>query len=333
MSVSFKPVWKWVVLFGAFIALFIGDGWLCTFGLIYSNLVVIFDESRAATSYVPTLLYGVPMALSPIACSAASRVGCRKLSIFAGIMLFLSFVLMSFANSLVTICIITGVLTSIGLKSLFVSSYVAVTYWFEEGDRGLGTGIAMTGSGLGSVVFPHLIDFLLNEYLWRGTFLIVGAICLHVSLSGYLYRPFPQNVICNTDAEVGSRSKGENEHESPDQADDASGPLKKLKEFKQCCCDICMGGFKDIMILLKKKIFIFYCLLNYVLYLCLNIPYLYTYDWASEHLNLSKSQNAWLMSIQGLSMTVGMLFIGFLADLSVLIRPNFIFGSSMIVCG
>ena len=333
MSARFEHGWKWAVLFGAFIALFIGDGWLCTFGLIYSNLLVILDESRAATSYVPTLLFGVPMALSPIVCSAASRVGCRKLSIFAGIVLFISFVLMSFANSLVTICIITGVLTSIGLKCLFVSAFVTVTYWFEEGSRGLGTGIAVTGSGLGSFVFPHLIDFLLNEYLWRGTFLIFGAICLHVSLSGYLYRPFPQNVICNTDAKVGSRSKGEKEYESLDQADDVSGPLKKLKEFKQCCCDIFLGGFKDTIKLLKEKEFIFYCLLNCVLYLWLNIPYLYTYDWAYEHLNLSKSQNAWLMSIQGLSMSVGLLFIGFLIDLSVLIKPNFLFGSSMIICG
>ena len=333
MSARFEPGWKWAVLFGTFIAHFIGDGWICTFGLIYSNLLTAFDESRAATSYVPTLLFGVPMALSPIVCSAASRVGCRKLSIFAGIVLFISFVLMSFANSLVTICIITGVLTSIGLNSLFVSAFVAVTYWFEEGSRGLGTGIAVTGSGLGSFVFPHLIDFLLNEYLWRGTFLIFGAICLHVSLSGYLYRPFPQNVICNTDAEVGSRSKGEKEYESLDQADDVSGPLKKLKEFKQCCCDIVLGSLKDTMKLLKEKEFIFYCLLNSVLCLWLETPNAYTYDWAFEHLNLSKSQNAWLMSIQGLFLTLGLIFFGFLADLSVLIRPNFLFGLSMIVRG
>ena len=333
MPARFEPGWKWAVLFGTFIALFIGDGWMCTFGLIYSNLVVIFDESRAATSYVPTLLFGVPMALSPVICSAASRVGCRKLSIFAGIVLFLSFVLMSFANSLVTICIITGVLTSIGLKSLFVSAFVAVTYWFEDGSRGLGTGIAVTGAGLGSVVFPHLIDFLLNEYLWRGTFLIFGAICLHVSLSGYLYRPFPQNVICNTDAEVGSKSKGEKEYESLDQADDPSGPHKKLKEFKQCCCDIVLGSLKDTMKLLKEKEFIFYCLLNSILYLWLDTPNAYTYDWAFEHLNLSKSQNAWLMSIQGLFLTLGLIFFGFLADLSVLIRPNFLYGLSVIVRG
>lgn len=333
MSASFEPGWKWVVLFGAFIGLFIADGWLCTFGLIYSNLLVIFDESRAATSYVPTLLYGVPMAISPIVCSAATRVGCRKLSIFAGIVMFLSFVLISFANSLVTICIITGLLTSIGLKCICVSAFVAVTYWFEEGSRGLATGIAVTGSGLGSIVFPHLIDFLLNEYLWRGTFLIFGAICLHASLSGYLYRPFPQKVICNTDVEAGDKPKVKKEYESLEQAGDTSGPHKILEELKQIFCDIVLGGLKDIRKLLKEKEFIFYCLLNCVLYLWLNIPYLYTYDWASEHLNLSKSQNAWLMSIQGLSLTVGLLFIGFLVDLNALIRPNFLFGSSMMLCG
>ena len=51
------------------------------------------------------------------------------------------------------------------------------------------TGIAAAGSGVGGFIFPPLVHFLLETYSWRGTFIILGAIMLHVVICGSLFRP------------------------------------------------------------------------------------------------------------------------------------------------
>jgi len=51
------------------------------------------------------------------------------------------------------------------------------------------TGIAAAGSGIGGFVFPPLVNFLLETYSWRGTFVILGAIMLNIVICGSLFRP------------------------------------------------------------------------------------------------------------------------------------------------
>ena len=54
---------------------------------------------------------------------------------------------------------------------------------------GLATGIAVSGCGFGFVVFQYVIKFLDDEYGWRGTLLICGAIELNLIVCAALYAP------------------------------------------------------------------------------------------------------------------------------------------------
>lgn len=47
----------------------------------------------------------------------------------------------------------------------------------------------MCGSGLGTFIFSPLINYLVEEYGWRGCMLLISAICLHCIFFGAMFRP------------------------------------------------------------------------------------------------------------------------------------------------
>merc|ERR1719289_361233 len=54
-------------------------------------------------------------------------------------------------------------------------------------------GLAVAGTGFGGIALPPLWTYLLEEYFFRGTLLIIGAFMLHLCFVGTLYRPIQDN--------------------------------------------------------------------------------------------------------------------------------------------
>jgi predicted MFS family arabinose efflux permease len=57
---------------------------------------------------------------------------------------------------------------------VYVPAIVAVGYYFDK-KRTLAMGIAVCGSGLGTFILPPINRMLMNEYGWKGAFLILGG--------------------------------------------------------------------------------------------------------------------------------------------------------------
>jgi len=180
--------WGLLILLGAFIAYFIADGWAYSFGVFFPYLIDHFQQGKGVTAVIGALLYGLPLLLSPIVCALVNVYSCRTVAICGGILLGTYLIVSSMAPSIMYLCIITGVLGSPGMAMTYVPSLVIVTYYFEE-RRGLATGLAVVGSGLGAFIFPLLVEYLTEVYGWRGMLLLIGAIAFHVVPSGLLYRP------------------------------------------------------------------------------------------------------------------------------------------------
>lgn len=66
--------------------------------------------------------------------------------------------------------------------------------YFEK-RRILAHGIAVCGSGIGIVLGPLLVDWLLREFDWPSTQLLLAAIALHSLPAGALYRPLEPQVV------------------------------------------------------------------------------------------------------------------------------------------
>lgn len=55
--------------------------------------------------------------------------------------------------------------------------------------RSLATGIAVCGSGFGTVVFAPLTNYLITEYKWQGACLVIAGIVFFCAIFGYMFKP------------------------------------------------------------------------------------------------------------------------------------------------
>ena len=76
---------------------------------------------------------------------------------------------------------------------MYLTSIVTVGYYFTK-RRALATGIALAGSGVGSISFAPLLEYLIDLYSWKGAMWIVSAICLNGVVMGALFRPLSNGV-------------------------------------------------------------------------------------------------------------------------------------------
>lgn len=85
-------------------------------------------------------------------------------------------------------------LSGIGFCMMFIPSIIVVGLYFSR-RRALATGIAMSGSGVGTFVYAYLCEALLNEFSWRGTVLIMAGIILNCVVCAALFRPLSNEAV------------------------------------------------------------------------------------------------------------------------------------------
>ncbi|RUS85104.1 hypothetical protein EGW08_007156, partial [Elysia chlorotica] len=181
--------WGWFVVLGAFTVSLICDGLAYCFGVLYSELLVDFGESRSKTSMVGSIFFGVAMILGPLASALTTRFGCRKMTIFGGLLSSFGFLLSYFATSIDMLCFTFSIVVGAGFSFCYITSVVIVAFYFDK-RRALATGLAVCGTGVGTFTFAPLMNFLISEYGgWREVFLIMSAISLNLVVCGMLFRP------------------------------------------------------------------------------------------------------------------------------------------------
>ena len=80
--------------------------------------------------------------------------------------------------------------TGIGYCLLYVPSHTMSGLYYDK-HRSLATGVATAGSGLGGIVFPNLVQYLIDEYGWRGSLLLVAGLNMNTFIFSALLRDSP----------------------------------------------------------------------------------------------------------------------------------------------
>ncbi|OWF37862.1 monocarboxylate transporter 12-like [Mizuhopecten yessoensis] len=180
--------WGWVIVLSSFMIMLISDGFAFSFGVLFTELLDVFQESKSYTSWIASLFYGVPLICGPISSALATKYGCRKVQVVGGLIAFIGVFASTFANSVAMLCVTLGIIAGFGLSVGYVTSIVMVAFYFEK-KRALATGLAVCGSGLGTFLFAPLIEYLIEHYTWRGSFLILSGVTLNLVVCGFLLRP------------------------------------------------------------------------------------------------------------------------------------------------
>ncbi|XP_076386122.1 monocarboxylate transporter 9 [Megachile rotundata] len=179
--------WGWVVVAASFMVNLIADGITFSFGVIYVEFLNYFGEGKSKTAWIGSLFMAMPLLSGPVASFLTDRYGCRRVSIAGSILATTGFVISSYANSMEVLVFTFGVLAGFGLSLCFVAAVVIVAYYFDK-KRSFATGLSVCGSGIGTFIFAPVTQYLLAEYGWRGTTLILAGLFLNLAVCGCLMR-------------------------------------------------------------------------------------------------------------------------------------------------
>lgn len=187
---------------------------------------------------------------------------------------------------------------------------VCIQHYFDK-KRALATGIVVSGSGIGMLLFSVITPALLKSIEWRGTFFVLALIMLTGCFLSALYKPIKMEVIS-----------------------------EKTPLMESSCKDIELkskhssSSFSIDLSLFQEPIFVIFCITLISFGFSYHVPFTYTPDRAL-HLpgsGITLSDASIFVSLMGISSVVGRLIMGSFSDKI----PNFrfyIFGSVLILGG
>ncbi|XP_036149437.1 uncharacterized protein LOC105835407 isoform X2 [Monomorium pharaonis] len=179
--------WGWIVVAASFMVNLIADGITFSFGVIYVEFLNYFGEGKSKTAWIGSLFMAMPLLSGPVASFLTDRYGCRKVTIAGSILATAGFVVSSYASSMEVLIFTFGIVAGFGLSLCFVAAVVIVAYYFDK-KRSFATGLSVCGSGIGTFIFAPVTQYLLAEYGWRGTTLILAGLFSNLAVCGCLMR-------------------------------------------------------------------------------------------------------------------------------------------------
>ncbi|XP_023946558.2 monocarboxylate transporter 9 [Bicyclus anynana] len=179
--------WGWVVVAASFLIATVADGLAFSYGLLQIKFVDHFETSEAKTSLIGSLFISVPLIAGPIMSALVDRYGCKTMTIVGGLFSTVGFIAAAYSNTVEALYVTYGIIAGLGMGLLYVTAVVSIAYWFEK-RRNLAVGLGSCGVGFGTFVYSPLTTYLLNEYGWRGTLILLAGTVLNVCVCGAVMR-------------------------------------------------------------------------------------------------------------------------------------------------
>ncbi|CAG5059039.1 unnamed protein product [Parnassius apollo] len=179
--------WGWVVVVAAFLVSACADGLAFSFGLLHEEFTAYFETTQSKTSLIGSLFIATPLLAGPIMSALVDRYGCRTMTMVAGLLSTIGFLLASISNSVEMLCLTFGFLSGLAMGILYVTTVVSVAFWFDK-KRNLAVSLASCGIGFGTLVYSPLTHYLLEVYDWRNTVVLLAGTLLNMCVCGALMR-------------------------------------------------------------------------------------------------------------------------------------------------
>lgn len=192
--VTSSVYYGWVVVFACFLTNGVVFGLTYTFGVFLEPLGAAFEASTAETSLVFGAQLFVLYITSPPVGGFVEWIGPRRGLVVAAACLGAGMLGASRAGSLPVLMLTYSLVTGLGMSIAFVVGYATPPQWFRR-SRGLATGIASAGLGVGLIVVAPAASFLVADLGWRGAYVALGVgLMALLTVAAFLMADDPEDV-------------------------------------------------------------------------------------------------------------------------------------------
>ncbi|KAK2074465.1 hypothetical protein P8C59_008672 [Phyllachora maydis] len=154
----------WLVVLGAWCTSFCSFGWINSIGIFqeYYSTELLNTYSSATIAWIPSLQLFFMMASGPLVGRAFDSYGPRHIVLVGSFLHVFGLMMASISTKYYQILLSQGVCSAIGVACTFQPSLNCIMGWFGK-NRGKAYGLMATGSSLGGIVFPIMVDRLIHE--------------------------------------------------------------------------------------------------------------------------------------------------------------------------
>ena len=189
-----KFFYGYVVVAATFLIMVVMWGTSYSFGIFFKPLIEDFGWTRTMTSGAFSLSLVFLCLFSVVAGKLTDTFGPRIVVTVSGFFVGLGYLLMSQVTTIWQLYLFYGVIIGIGMSTAFVPLVSTVARWFVK-RRGMMTGIAASGLGVGTLVMPPVANWLITINGWRTSYIVVGTIALVlITLAAQFLRRDPRQI-------------------------------------------------------------------------------------------------------------------------------------------
>lgn len=164
----------WRVVAAAFAITLLGFGSAYSFSAFVDALQRDFSATRGAVSLVFSLAGFLYFGFGVVSGPLADRYGSRRMAWIGMLLVALGLALAGAAQSMMQIYLAYGLGVGLGVGCAYVPVVGAVQRWFLR-RRGLASGLAVSGIGVGTLLVPPLASALIELWGWRAAYLALAA--------------------------------------------------------------------------------------------------------------------------------------------------------------
>lgn len=182
--------YSWVIVFCCAYIHFALFGLFRSWGVIYVEVLKEYDVTREEASWPFSLCSAVFQLVGPVVSIITHYISKRLTCILGSTVATIGVVACYFAPNVMWITIFYGVVHGVGFGVVTTLLPVFVNEYFVK-YRATALGIAFSGGAISSFLVPIAMQWLLDNYDLKGSFLILGGVVMNTLVVSALLRPPP----------------------------------------------------------------------------------------------------------------------------------------------
>jgi len=172
----------WIIVAVALVSMAFWFGIRSSFSIFYVALLEDFPWNRGDSAGVQSMALITYTIMAPLVGGLIDRFGPRRVVVLGIIVLTTGLMLCSTIKTLIQFYLFYGIIMGTGITCIGIVTYSAIlAHWFEK-KRGLASGIAVSGMGIGTFLLVPLSQHFISMLGWRLTFLLTGGLALIILL-------------------------------------------------------------------------------------------------------------------------------------------------------
>lgn len=178
----------WPIAFGATAALIVGNGPLSViaFGVFIRPIEAQTGWDRAQLTAAPALAALLSALCVPVIGALMDRFGVKRVLLPAIVAFAVNLAAVGLAGSYGAFMVLVALSGITGAAQGPIGYQKSIAHFFDR-NRGLATGLAMSGVGIGTALIPPFAQFLIDRFGWRAGYLGLAGLLLAIALPAVIF--------------------------------------------------------------------------------------------------------------------------------------------------